>query len=95
MAEPETDPATNPASDDARRRARSRRLLLLLLALVGLLALATVGYVVFYDRVLRDPDHPPEVLSGNPRVQTFEFVLVSVAVLVLGFGLFRLVKRRP
>ena len=91
MAEPVTDPATNPA----QQRARNRRVLLLLFALVGLLMLATVGYVVFYDRVLRDPDHPPEVLSGNPRVQTFEFVLASVAVLVLGFGLFRLVKRRP
>ena len=92
---PAPNPTTNPAGGPAQLRARNRRVLLLLFALVGLLVLATVGYVVFYDRVLRDPDHPPEVLSGNPRVQTFEFVLVSVAVLVLGFGLFRLVKRRP
>ena len=89
------EPATDPESDPARQRARSRRLLLLLAALVGLLVLATVGYVVFFQRVLRDPDHPPGVLSGNPRVLTFEVVLVSAAVLVLGFGLFRLVKRRP
>jgi hypothetical protein len=92
---PTIDPATNPVGDPAQLRARNRRVLLLLFALVGLLVLATVGYVVFYDRVLRDPDSPPSVLSGNPRVQTFEVVLVSVAVLVLGFGLFRLVKRRP
>jgi hypothetical protein len=90
-----TEPATNPGNDPARLRARNRRVLLLLVAFVGLLVLATVGYVVFYERVLRDPDHPPGVLSGNPRVLTFEVVLVSVAVLVLGFGLFRLVKRRP
>jgi hypothetical protein len=66
-----------------------------LLGLVVLLALATVGYVWLYGRVLRDPDQPPSVLARNPRVLGFEVVLLSVVLLVVGLGLFRMVKRRP
>jgi hypothetical protein len=95
--EPSTnpDPTLPPAPvDPIRQRARNRRVLSGLLALVVLLALFTFGYVWFYGRVLRDPEAPPSVLANNPRVRDFEIVLAGVVVVVLGFGLTRLVKRR-
>jgi uncharacterized iron-regulated membrane protein len=89
------DPSLPPAPvDPVRQRARNRRVLSALLALVVLLALFTFGYVWFYARVLRDPEAPPSVLADNPRVRNFEIVLVGSAVLVLGFGLTRLLKRK-
>jgi len=94
--EPSTarDPAPAPA-DPERLRARNRRVLLVLSGLVVVLVLFTIAYVCLYDRVLRDPSQPPSVLAHNSRVLAFEIALAGCVLLVLGLGLFRIVKRRP
>ncbi len=93
---PAPAPTPAPAAPDPElQRARSRRTLLALLGVVAVLALFTFGYVWLYGRVLREPDQPPSVLAKNPRVLAFEVALAACALLVLGFGILRLVKRRP
>jgi len=79
---------------DSDRRDQLRRFGLFLLGIVLLLAALTVGYVRFYDRFLRDPDVPPSAKGLNPRVVTFEVTLWVVVVIVLGFMILRLLRRR-
>lgn len=80
--------------DPAELRRRTRRTGLLLLGFVLLLALLTVAYVRFYDRVLRDPDSPPSVKGMNPRVLVFEISLWVAAVLALGITLNHFLRKR-
>jgi hypothetical protein len=71
-----------------------RRFALGLVALVALLALATVGYVKVMYPLLRDPDAPPSVRNLNPRVLSFEVALWVTVVLALGFGLNHFLRKR-
>jgi hypothetical protein len=79
---------------DAELRRRIRRFGFGLLVLVVVLALLTVGYVLIYGRLLRDPDAPPSVRNLNPRVLSFEVALWVTVVLALGFGLNHFLRKR-
>jgi hypothetical protein len=79
---------------DAALRRRMRRFAFGLVALVALLALATVGYVKVMYPLLRDPDAPPSVRNLNPRVLSFEVALWVTVVLALGFGLNHFLRKR-
>jgi hypothetical protein len=79
---------------DAEVRRRVRRFAFGLVLLVVVLGLLTVGYVLLYGRLLRDPDAPPSVRSLNPKVLAFEVALWVTVVLAVGFGLNRYLRRR-
>jgi lysylphosphatidylglycerol synthetase-like protein (DUF2156 family) len=84
MSTPTIMVASMVANDDEARRRRIRRTGLLLLGSVIVLAALTVGYVLLFGHVLRDPEHPPSVTSSrNPRVFLFEIVVGGVAVVVV------------
>jgi len=76
-----TTVVTTAGEEEAARRRRVRRFGIGLLIAVLLLVAASVGYVLLFRDVLRDPELPPTVTSpANPRVLRFELGLTAAAV---------------
>lgn len=96
MSAPSSPNPPPPAApvDESARRAKIRRFALLLVVVVVLLAAFAVGYVLFFERVLRDPNAPPSAKGTNRRALLFELSFWGCIVLAFGVVLQRVMKRR-